>query len=171
MGNTKKNYNRIIIALSIIIPVLIAILFGVKLDIKLPVFLPPIYATINAITVVILCWAFIAIRRGQQKLHQLLMKTALFLSALFLLLYVLYHMTSDATSFGGEGTLKIAYFTLLISHIVLSVGVIPLVLITFVRGLTERFDSHKKLARIALPLWLYVALSGVLVYLLIAPYY
>ena len=99
------------------------------------------------------------------------MKTAIILSAIFLMLYVAYHMTSDSTSFGGEGLLKYFYFFILISHILLSIVVIPFVLITFVRAITNDFEKHKKIARITFPLWLFVAISGVLVYLMISPYY
>ncbi|PKP46135.1 MAG: DUF420 domain-containing protein, partial [Bacteroidetes bacterium HGW-Bacteroidetes-12] len=82
-----------------------------------------------------------------------------------------YHSTSDPTSYGGYGYLKTVYFFILISHIILSVAIIPLVLITFVRALSEEYDKHKKIAKITLPIWLYVAISGVIVYLMISPYY
>lgn len=99
------------------------------------------------------------------------MTAAIAFSALFLLLYVAYHITSDHTSFGGTGWVKTVYFVLLISHIALSVGIIPLVLVTYVKALAERFDRHKKIAKITFPIWLYVAVSGVVVYLMISPYY
>jgi putative membrane protein len=171
MTDKTRTYNRWIIALSIIIPIVVGSLFRVKIDLELPVFLPPIYATINGLTVVILVTALVAIKNGKQKLHEGLMKTALIFSASFLVMYVLYHMTSESTPYGGEGTMRSVYFVILISHILLSIAVIPLVLITFVRGLTGRTRAHKRLARWAFPLWVYVALSGVLVYLMIAPYY
>ena len=171
MTTNSTKYNKWILAVSIIIPLVVAALFGVKIDMKLPVFLPPIYATINGLTSLILIAAFWAIRNKNQGLHKKLMITAVFLSAVFLILYVLHHMTSDSTKFGGEGLLKTVYFIVLISHIVLSIVVIPFVLITFVRGITGDFKRHKKIARYAFPLWLYVALSGVAVYIMIAPYY
>lgn len=167
----QAKYNRIIVILSVSIPVVVAALFKVKLDIELPVFLPPIYATINAATAVLLVIGFWAIRNKHLSLHRLIMKTAIVLSAVFLVMYVLYHMTSDSTPFGGEGLLRYVYFLLLISHILLSIVVIPFVLITYVRAITDDIQRHKKIARITLPLWLYVAVSGVLVYLMIAPYY
>ena len=86
-------------------------------------------------------------------------------------MYVAYHMTADSTKYGGEGMLKYAYFFILISHILLSIAIIPLVLITYVRALAQQFDQHKKLAKITFPIWLYVAVTGVVVYLMIAPYY
>lgn len=167
----EKKYNRLITVLSIAIPLVVALLFGVKLDIELPVFLPPVYATINAVTAVILIAAVWSIKNKRRALHERLMKTAIVLSVIFLVLYVLYHMTSDSTKYGGEGILKYGYFFILITHILLSVAVIPFVLITYVRAMMNNFAGHKKIAKFTFPLWLYVAVSGVVVYLMIAPYY
>lgn len=166
---SQKKYNKWVVLLSIAIPIVIAILFKVRLDFELPVFLPPIYATINAITAVVLVWAVIQIRRGKRNAHEWLMKTAILMSLLFLVLYILYHMTSDSTPY--EGNYRAIYYVILISHIVLSVMVIPFVLITYVRAITNDFKRHKKIAKITFPLWLYVAVSGVTVYLMISPYY
>lgn len=168
--NTNK-YNKWIVILSVAIPLVVAILFGVKIDVTLPVFLPPIYATINAFTSVLLIVAVWAVKNGKIKLHEKLMKTAIVFSAIFLLLYVLYHMTSDSTKYSGEGVMKSFYFFILISHIVLSIIVIPFVLITFVRAITNNIELHKKIARFTFPLWLYVTISGVIVYIMISPYY
>jgi len=167
----SKKYNRIIIVLSIAIPLVVAVLFGVKLDIELPVFLPPIYAGTNGITAVLLIVAFWAIKMKNITLHKRLMTTAIIFSALFLVMYVLYHMTSDSTSYGGDGTMKYVYYTILISHILLSIIVIPFVLITYVKAITNDIEKHKKIARITWPLWLYVTISGVIVYFMILPYY
>ena len=134
-------------------------------------FLPPIYATINGFTAILLIVAVWAIKNSNKSLHERLMKLAIIFSAVFLILYVAYHMTSDSTKFGGEGLIKTVYFMILISHIILSIVVIPFVLITFVRGITNDIDKHKKIAKYTFPLWLYVAISGVLVYLMISPYY
>jgi putative membrane protein len=166
-----KKYNKFIILLSVAIPLVVAVLFGVKIDLDLPVFLPPIYASINALTAFILLLAVWAIKNNKRTLHENLMKTAIFLSVVFLVLYVLYHMTSNSTPFGGTGMVKLVYYFILISHILLSVVVIPFVLITFVRAITNDIASHKKIARITFPLWLYVAVTGVIVYVMIAPYY
>jgi len=160
-----------IIILSILIPIVIASLFRIKLDIKIPVFLPPIYASINAITAILLVTAVWAIKNKKRKLHERLIKTAMSLTLVFLLLYILYHATSDDTHFGGEGFIKYTYFFILISHIILSIAVIPFVLFSFVRALLGEFQEHKKIARIAFPIWLYVAVTGVIVYLMISPYY
>lgn len=172
----EKKYNKWIIVLSIVVPLLVALLFGVNLrklgyDVKPLSFLPPIYATINGITAIVLIVAVLAIKNGKQKLHENLMKLAISLSVLFLGMYVAYHMTSDSTKFGGEGVVKYIYYFILITHILLSVIIIPFVLVTYVRALSKRFDKHKKIARITFPLWLYVAVTGVIVYLMISPYY
>ena len=164
-----KKYNKLIVALSIIIPVAVAALFGIKIDIELPVFLPPIYATINGITALVLIFAVFQIKKGNRKFHERLMKFAIILSVLFLIMYILYHMTSDSTNYQGE--YRSIYFFILLSHIILSVAVIPFVLITYVRAITNNFVKHKKIAKITFPLWLYVAVSGVVVYIMISPYY
>ncbi|MBT8260371.1 MAG: DUF420 domain-containing protein, partial [Bacteroidia bacterium] len=106
----EKKYNKWVAVLSILIPIVVAALFGVKIDVELPVFLPPIYATTNALTAFILVLAFLAIRNKNIKLHKLLTTSAIILSALFLVMYVAYHMTSDSTKFGGEGIIKYIYF-------------------------------------------------------------
>jgi len=172
----EQKYNKWIIALSVIIPVAVAVLFKIKLkDLgfnvsPLPI-LPPIYATINGITAVLLITAVIAIKNGNRKRHELLMKIAIACSLVFLVLYIAYHMTTDSTPFGGSGAIKYVYFFILLSHIILSIATIPLVLITYVRALAEKFDKHKKIAKITFPIWLYVAVTGVIVYLMISPYY
>jgi len=168
----EKKYNKLIVVLSVAIPIVVAILFLVKIPNVEPLtFLPPIYAFINALTAVILISAFLAIINKKIKLHQRLMQTAIIFSVLFLVMYVLYHMTSDSTKYGGQGILRYIYFIVLITHIILSIAVIPFVLITYVRAITNNFEKHKKIARITFPLWLYVAISGVVVYLMISPYY
>jgi len=168
----EKKYNKWIVILSIVIPLVVALMFGVKIPNVEPLsFLPPIYASINGFTALLLITAFWAIKNKKIKLHERLVKTAIMCSVLFLLMYIAYHMTSDSTKFRGEGTIKFVYFFILISHILLSIVVIPFVLITYVRAITKNFERHKKIARITFPLWLYVAISGVVVYIMISPYY
>lgn len=167
----SKKYNKWIVILSIAIPLVVAALFGVRLDVELPVFLPPIYATINAITAFVLVLGFISIINGKRKLHEGLMKLAIVLSVLFLVMYVAYHMTSDSTKYGGEGFIRYVYYIILIAHILMSIIIIPFVLITYVRAITNDFERHKKIARVTFPLWLFVAISGVVVYIMISPYY
>ena len=171
-----KKYNKWIVVLSIIIPVVVAILSRVKLqdfgyDVQPLTFLPPIYATINGFTALLLILAFIAIKKKNIVLHENLMTTSVWTSVIFLIMYVAYHMTSDSTQFGGEGAIKYIYYFILITHIVLSIVIIPFVLITYVRGITNDIDRHRKIARITFPMWLYVAVTGVVVYLMISPYY
>ena len=153
-------------------PVIVAILFTVRIPgVERLGFLPPIYASVNAVTAILLVVAVIQIRSGNRRTHELLMKTCIVLSVLFLAMYVAYHMTSESTPYGGEGTIRYVYFFLLLSHIVLSITVIPFVLITYVRAISGNFKLHKKIARITFPIWLYVAVTGVIVYLMISPYY
>ena len=169
---TKKNkYGIWIKIISVVIPLVVAILFRVKIDYDLPIFLPPIYATINAITALLLVFALIAIKRKKIALHQRLMQSCIVLSLLFLVMYIAYHMTTDPTKFDGEGNIKTLYLFILISHIVLSVALIPLVLISYVRAFQKEFSEHKKISKITFPIWLYVAVTGVIVYIMIAPYY
>ncbi len=168
----EKKYNKLIVALSVLIPIIVAILFGVKIPNVEPLsFLPPIYASINALTALVLVLAFMAIQKKKVKLHKRLMTFAIILSVLFLGMYVAYHMTSDSTKFGGEGPVKYFYYFILLTHIVMSIIVIPFVLITYVRGITNNIERHKKIARITFPLWFYVAITGVVVYIMISPYY
>lgn len=172
----EKKYKKIITALSVVIPIAVAALFLVNLrklgfSVEPLTFLPPIYASINGLTAIILIAAVLAIKKGNRKLHEQLNTFAIGCSLVFLLLYIAYHMTSDSTAFGGEGTIKYIYYFILITHIVLSVIVIPFVLTTFMRAKLGFFPQHKKIARITFPLWLYVAITGVVVYLMISPYY
>lgn len=174
--STENKFNKLIIVLSVAIPVVVAILFSFKLkDFGINVeplsFLPPIYAAINGFTAVLLVAGVLAIKNGKRRLHEIFMQTAIACSVIFLVMYVAYHMTSDSTPFGGVGAIRYVYFFILISHILLSIAVIPLVLFTYVKALAERFDKHKKLAKITFPIWLYVAVTGVVVYVMIAPYY
>ncbi len=175
-GNAESKYNKWIVVLSVAIPLVVAALFGVNLkklgyDVKPLTFLPPIYAAINGLTAVVLVTAVWAIKNKKQKLHENMMKFAIGLSVAFLAMYVAYHMTSDSTKFGGEGAIKYIYYFILITHIMLSVVIIPFVLITYVRAITKSFERHRKIARITYPLWLYVAVTGVIVYVMISPYY
>lgn len=172
----EKKYNTWIVILSIAIPLIVGILFGVNLrdlgfDVEPLTFLPPIYATINGFTALFLIVAFWAIKNKNVALHKALMVTAIGCSVVFLLMYIAYHMTSDSTPYGGQGIMRYVYFTVLISHILLSIVIIPFVLITYVRAITNNIERHKKIARITFPIWLYVALSGVFVYIMISPYY
>jgi len=191
----QKKYNKLITAVSVLIPLVVALLLFLKWDADKLVFdlrapnsepitlienlpvakplksLPPIYSSTNAVTALLLVFAYIAISRKKVKLHESLMKVSIALSLSFLVMYIAYHITTDPTPFGGSGMIKYTYYFILISHILLSIILIPLVLISYVRAFQKAFPSHKKIARITFPIWLYVTVTGVIVYLMIAPYY
>lgn len=186
----EKKFKGSIIAVSIIIPIAVAVLFSVKLkdfgiNIEPLSFLPPIYASINAATALLLIMGVLAIKNGNRKVHERIMTLAIACSVVFLVMYVAYHMSAESTKYGdinadgildetelaNAGSMRSVYFFILISHIILSIAIIPMVLFTYVRALAKRFDKHKKLAKITFPIWLYVAVTGVIVYLMISPYY
>jgi putative membrane protein len=175
MSTTLKNeaqiakFRKLIIVVSIVIPIAVAALFGIRVDGVDLSFLPPFYAGINGVTAILLIGALVAIKRKNMNLHQRLIQTCLALSLLFLLCYVAYHMTSDSTTYKGE--MKAVYYFVLISHILLSIAVIPVVLFTYLFAWEGKFDKHKKWTRFAFPIWLYVAVTGVIVYLMISPHY
>jgi putative membrane protein len=175
LSTTLKNeaqiakFRKLIIVVSIVIPIAVAALFGIRVDGVDLSFLPPFYAGINGVTAILLIGALVAIKSKNMNLHQRLIQTCLALSLLFLLCYVAYHMTSDSTPYGGE--MKAVYYFILISHILLSIAVIPVVLFTYLFAWEGKFDKHKKWTRFAFPIWLYVAVTGVIVYLMISPYY
>ena len=188
-------YNRLTVIVSILVPVLVALLLFLKWDLDklvfdlrspnfepiiliedLPIakplkFLPPIYAAINGITAIILVMAVYYIKKGKRNIHEYLIKICIALSLCFLVMYIAYHITSDPTSFGGEGAIKYIYYFILISHILLSITVIPFVLFSYIRAITGDFQRHRKIAKITFPIWLYVAVTGVIVYIMISPYY
>jgi len=186
----EKKYNKWIVILSVIIPVVVGLLFMVNLkdlgyDVRPLSFLPPIYAAINGITAIVLVVSVYSVRNGKRERHERLMKLAIGLSVCFLAMYVAYHMTSESTKFGDInhdnivdeiekaklGAVRYIYVFILLTHILLSVIIIPFVLITYVRAISGSFERHRKIARITYPLWLYVAVTGVVVYLMISPYY
>ncbi len=133
--------------------------------------LPAVNAMLNTVTALILVAAFVAIRRKLVTAHRRLMTTALAVSVLFLIGYVLYHFTTDETTFCREGWIRPVYYVVLITHIVLAAVILPFILFTFIRGYTGQYVRHRRMARWVWPLWLYVAVSGPAVYLLLAPCY
>ena len=156
---TKRKHQLWVNVVSVAIPIVVALLFKVRLpDVEPLSFLPPIYASINGLTALLLVSALIAIKNNKRRLHEGLMKTAIACSLLFLVMYVAYHMTSDPSSY--EGPVATLYFSILISHILLSIIVIPLVLISYVRAFLGEYESHKKIVKFAYPIWLYVAVTG-----------
>jgi putative membrane protein len=177
MADTSKEkwFTLGIVLLSVLIPgVVFVLLFTSKptLEHNIPVHvLPGIHATFNFITSMLLLAGYIFIRIGKIKIHKTLMSLALLCSVLFLISYITYHSLAESTPFGGTGFIKYFYFFILITHIVLAVVIVPLVLITYIRALTGKFGKHRKIAKWTLPIWFYVAISGVVVYLMISPYY
>lgn len=171
-NKSLRRYNTIIVVVSIVIPIVVAALFTVRIPNVAPLnMLPAIYATINGVTAVLLVIAVAQIKRGNRKVHERLMKINIFLSLLFLVMYIAYHITSDSTPYGGEGVIRYVYFFILITHIFLSVALIPLVLFTYKHAALRDFKTHKRLSKVTFPIWLYVAVTGVVVYLMISPYY
>lgn len=170
---TNPKSNKWITIASIAIPLVVAILLSPKAKIEGYdlTFLPSIYATINAITALLLVVSYWNIKRGKKHIHENIMLVCMFLSLVFLVLYIAYHLTTQHTEYGGEGAIKWLYFFILFSHIVLSVAAVPLVLTAFKWAKANDFVKHKKWAKFAYPVWLYVAVTGVIVYLMISPYY
>ena len=195
MDKNSKLYNILIWVVSILVPVVVALLLFTKwdqdqliFDMRIPnndpivllenlpiaeplTFLPPIYATINGLTAVLLVAAVYYIKNGKRKIHENLIKVCIALSLSFLVMYIAYHITTDPTPFGGSGLVSYIYFFILITHILLSIVVIPMVLVSYSRAFQSKFSSHKKIAKVTFPVWLYVAVTGVIVYLMISPYY
>lgn len=195
MDRSKSIYDILIWVVSVLVPIVVALLLFMKwdydqlvFDMRIPnsdpiilienlpivkplTFLPPIYATINGLTAILLVLAVYYIKNGKRKIHESLIKVCIALSLSFLVMYIAYHLTTDPTSFGGSGLILYLYFFILITHILLSIVVIPLVLISYSRAIKSKFILHKKIAKITFPIWLYVATTGVVVYLMISPYY
>lgn len=134
-------------------------------------FLPPVHAVLNTLVAVCLVAALVAVKAGRIALHRNFISVAMGLSALFLLCYVAYHFTTEETRFEGEGWVRTVYFVLLITHIVLAGVSLPAILFTFLTGVTNRFTTHRRLARWVFPVWLYVAVTGPICYLMLRPYY
>ncbi len=165
---------RVINILSIAIPVAVALLIGIRQ--KLPLgewtsVLPHVIGGLNAVTSVLLVAAVVAIKQRKVELHRKLTTSAFVLGAVFLLTYITYHISNPSTSYGGEGAVRYVYYFLLISHILLSIVVVRYVLLAMYYALTQQFNDHKRIVKIAFPIWLYVSVSGVVVYLMISPYY
>lgn len=169
---TNKAFNAIIIFVSILIPVVVAVLSRVRIPNIAPLdMLPPIYAIINGATAILLVVAVIQIKRGNKSKHQVLMKINILLSLLFLIMYIAYHVTSEMAIYRGEGIIRYVYYFILASHIILSGILVPLVLLTYKHAALGEYLKHRKLAKITFPIWFYVAVTGVVVYLMISPYY
>jgi len=174
----ERNIKRFIWTMAVVIPAAVALLFlippveNLSDEVKASLYvLPKLNALFNGTAFLCLIGAFVAIKNKNIKVHRAFTTTALILSMLFLVSYVAFHLTTESTKFGGEGWIRTVYFVILISHILLSTGIIPLVLFTYVRGLGMQVEKHRKIAKITWPIWLYVTATGVIVYLMISPYY
>lgn len=169
-----KTANILIIVFSLIVFVAVVFLSRIKLEVQLP-FDVHVFAKLNAIinsaVSLLLLTGLIAVKQGKYLLHKKMMFTAMVLSILFLVSYILHHLLSDSTSYGGDGAMKSLYYFILISHIILAGIIMPFVLYTAYRALTAEWPRHKKLAKITWPVWFYVSVTGVIVYLMISPYY
>lgn len=175
-NNNDKVMVPVIIALSVIIPLAVAalILFPSTLSIDMGInraTLPAFHAILNGTTAVLLILGLWFIRQKNIAVHRASMLVAFGLSAIFLVSYVISKLNADPIPYGGEGFLRGLYFFVLITHIVLSVPVLPFAMFAIYRGLTSEYGKHRKIVRWAFPIWLYVAITGVLVYLFMAPYY
>lgn len=134
-------------------------------------FLPPIHAAINTLVSLCLVGAVLTVKQGKINAHRNFILAAMALSTLFLLGYVAYHFTTVETRYGGEGVMRTVYFILLITHIIAAGVSLPLILLTFINAWTNRFDAHRRMARWVFPIWLYVAVTGPICYLMLRPYY
>ncbi|MCC8359914.1 DUF420 domain-containing protein [Salinimicrobium sediminilitoris] len=164
-----------ILVISILVPVLVLILMYLpeRYDVLGGNFnnFPLFHAVLNFFTALLLIAGYLSMRKKELAWHRNLMISAFFLSAVFLVSYVISKISNEPVPYGGEGVLKYIYFFILITHILLSAIIVPLVLFTMYRGLTGEVGKHRKIARYTFPIWLYVAVTGVLVYLFMAPYY
>lgn len=171
----ESTVKKTIIVLSVVVPLLVIVLLVLpneaRIEITAAKKLPFFHAILNGLTALFLLFGFYFIRKKKQGKHRFCMLSAFSLSCVFLISYVIYHYTEGSTPFGGEGLIRYCYFFILITHVFLATTIIPLVLFTLFRGLSKDFVAHKKIAKTTFPLWLYVALSGVAVYLFMMPYY
>ncbi|MEZ4967395.1 MAG: DUF420 domain-containing protein [Saprospiraceae bacterium] len=168
----EKKLNTAAYVVSAVVLLLVGLMRRYKIDVGIDFsFLPPVHASLNALTAVILLFAFYYIKNKQIERHRRSIYAAMLCSALFLISYVLYHFTTPETKYGGEGLMRTVYFFLLITHVVLAGLILPFILLTFTRAYTGQYERHKKMARWVFPLWLYVALTGPICYLMLRPYY
>ncbi|MES2730358.1 MAG: DUF420 domain-containing protein [Bacteroidota bacterium] len=170
----ENKYQTLINILSIVIPMAVAVLIGIRTKIYLGEWtkvLPHVIGFINSLTSVLLILGFYFIKQKNVKAHKTMMLGAFVMGSVFLVCYITYHLSNPSTPFGGEGWIRPVYYFLLITHIGLSIGVVRLVLLAVYYALTNQILRHKKVVKYAFPIWLYVSVTGVIVYLMISPYY
>jgi putative membrane protein len=173
---SEKVTFRIVLTVSVIVFLLVVLLnkriFPVPDTIpSFAYFLPKLNALINGTCFILLLISFYFVKKKRYDIHQKINITAFFLSAIFLISYVIYHYLVPETSYGGSGIAKNIYYFILITHIVLAAVVLPLILLSFYYGLNNQRPKHRKIVRWSFPIWIYVTFTGVLVYLLLSPYY
>ena len=167
----------IIISLSVIIPIAVAFLmlfpnvFHIASENYDFSSLPFFHAVLNGSTAILIFTGFVLIKNKKTQLHKTAMLSAFVLSSIFLVSYVISKITNEPVPFGGEGMIRDIYFFILISHILLSIPVLPLALFSIYRAMTGEIEKHKSIVKWTFPIWMYVAITGVLVYLLMSPYY
>jgi putative membrane protein len=164
--------NRLAYVLTIAVLGLVLLMRRVKIPTDIDFsFLPPLHAILNTGTFIALLLALYFVKNKNIRAHRNAIYVAGVLSAIFLLGYVLYHFTTVETTYGGDGVLKIIYYFVLISHILLAAVSFPFILLTFIRGFNFQIEEHRKMAKFTYPLWLYVSITGPIVYLMLKPYY
>jgi len=165
---------KLVSILSIAIPVAVALLIGVRTKINLGEWtkiLPHLIGILNTTTSVTLIIGYIFIKNNNIKWHRKMMTLSFIQGSLFLILYILYHISNPSTSFGGEGFIRPVYYFFLLSHIGLSISVVWFVLRAMYYALSNQIELHRKIVKFTFPMWLYVSVTGVIVYLMISPYY
>jgi putative membrane protein len=174
MKNKAFVSRSVVKIVAVAIPLAVAVMLGIRVKFDLGPWtkvLPHINAVINSLTAILLVLGLVAIKQQKREVHRKIMTSAFCLGALFLVSYILYHFTNESAHFGGTGVIKLLYYFLLISHILFSGIVVYFVLMAMYHALNEDFESHKNVVKWAYPIWMYVSVTGVLVYLMISPYY
>ncbi len=166
----EKKLNRIALVITVVVLIVVGGMRRISIDLGFDTsFLPAFHSTVNAICGVVLLLALYFIKTGKPKAHQQSIYVAMGLSVVFLVSYILYHITNEAVTYCGEGGIRTVYFILLISHIILAAIILPLILFTFNRAFSGDYARHKKMARWVFPIWLYVAFTGPACYLMLRP--
>lgn len=176
MDENSKIFKRIFILISILVPMVVAVLLflpkGDTSAVSPWIFSLPFYNTIiNTITALLLMSGYYFVRTGKITSHKVCMTGAFILGSVFLIFYVIYHSNAPSTKFGGDGIIRYVYFFFLLSHILLAFIVPPLVLFAIYFAVAGKIEKHKKIVKYTFPVWLYVSITGIVVYLMISPYY
>ena len=176
MDNQGKLFKRLFVIISILIPVVVAILLfipkGDPDQVQSWIYnLPFFNAIINTLTAILLMLGVFFVKRKLVLQHKISMISAFILGSIFLVFYVIYHSNATSTTFGGEGNIRYVYYFFLISHVLLAMVVVPLVLSAIYFAVSSKIERHKKIVKYTYPVWLYVSITGVIVYMMISPYY